>query len=104
MVYLRTPARWYTSTTRPPSTPSVLKAPTTWAELKEAAKKAKEKGKYIATWQQDEVGYQISGQAAAAGAHWYKPEGDKWKVEVTDAASKKVATFLQELNDERPGP
>lgn len=77
-----------------------IKAPTTWAELKEAAKKAKEKGKYIATWQQDEVGYQISGQAAAAGAHWYKPEGDKWKVEVTDAASKKVATFLQELNDE----
>ena len=33
-----------------------IKAPTTWAELKEAAKKAKEKGKYIATWQQDEVG------------------------------------------------
>lgn len=77
-----------------------IKVPTTWAELKEAAKTAKASGKYIASWQGDEVGYLMSGQAAAAGASWYTPEGTTWKVDCNSEISKKVATVYQELLDE----
>lgn len=76
-----------------------IKAPTTWAELKESAKTAKEKGKYISSWQGDEVAYQISGQAAAAGATWYSAEGESWKVTCDDDLSRKVAAVHQELID-----
>lgn len=77
-----------------------ITAPTTWAELKESAKKAKEAGKYIASWQGDETGYLMSGQAAAAGATWYPVKGEAWGVECDSELSGKVATVYQELLDE----
>lgn len=77
-----------------------ITAPTTWDELRESAKKAKEAGKYITTWQSDETAYQMSGQAAAAGAKWFAAEGESWKVDIDSEASKKVAEIHQGLIDE----
>ena len=77
-----------------------ITAPTTWAELKESAKVAKAAGKYITTWQSDETAYQMSGQAAAAGATWFSAQGEAWKVDIDSAATAKVAAVHQELIDE----
>lgn len=77
-----------------------ITAPKTWAELKESAKTAKAAGKYIASWQGDETGYLMSGQAAAAGATWYPVKGEAWGVECDSPESAKVATVYQELLDE----
>lgn len=77
-----------------------ITAPTTWAELKTAAQTAKAAGKYIASWQGDETGYLMSGQAAAAGATWYPVKGEAWGVEVTSPETEKVQKVYQELLDE----
>ncbi len=77
-----------------------ITAPTTWDELKEAAKKAKEQGKYIMTWQGDEAGNQLPGLAAAAGGTWFSVEGDAWKVNIDSPESAKVAEAIQGLIDE----
>lgn len=77
-----------------------ITAPTTWDELKESAKTAKAKGKYITTWQSDETAYQMSGQAAAAGATWFAADGDSWKVDIDSATTQKVAAIHQELIDD----
>lgn len=78
-----------------------ITVPTTWDELKEAAKKAKEQGKYIMTWQGDEAGNMLPGLAAAAGGTWFSVEnGDTWKVNIDSPESGKVATVIQGLIDE----
>lgn len=77
-----------------------ITAPTTWDELKESAKKAKEQGKYIATWQGDETSNLMAGLAAAAGASWFSAEGDSWKVDIDSETTQSVAKIHQELIDE----
>lgn len=77
-----------------------ITAPTTWDEVKEAAKKAKEQGKYIVTWQGDEAGNMVPGLAAAAGATWFSVDGDAWKVNIDSPESAKVAEVIQGLIDE----
>lgn len=76
-----------------------LKVPTTLDELKEEAKKAAEKGKYILDFEADEPGYWLGGQAVAAGDTWYSATDDKWNVTIEGEGAKKVAAFWQELID-----
>lgn len=76
-----------------------IKAPTTLAEFKDAAKASAAKGKYIAAFTPDEAQYWLSAQAAAAGGVWYSAANDKWKVDANGSASKIVADFWQELLD-----
>lgn len=76
-----------------------INVPTTIADFKAAAKKAAEKGKYIADFQPDEVGSWLSAQSAAAGGHWYKIENGKWQVKVDDVAAKTVVDFWQSMLD-----
>lgn len=78
-----------------------LKAPTTMDEFTSEAKKAAAKGKYIAAFEPDEALMWLSGQAAAAGAQWYKADGDKWTVKADSEESKKVATMWQTMLDDK---
>lgn len=76
-----------------------LEVPSTSEELAAVATKSAESGKYALAFEPDEAKYWLSGQAAAAGATWFAAEDGKWKVDVEDAATKKVADFWQELID-----
>lgn len=76
-----------------------LEVPTNSEELLDVAKKAKAKGKFALSFQPDETLGQMSGQAAAAGAVWYTPSDNAWKVEVTGEETMKLAEFWQQVID-----
>ncbi|MDO4665930.1 MAG: extracellular solute-binding protein [Actinomycetaceae bacterium] len=76
-----------------------LKVPTTLDELKAAAKKAAEKGKYILDFEPDEGSLWLVSQAAGAGDSWYGVEGDKWQVNTAGEGSQKIAAFWQDALD-----
>lgn len=76
-----------------------LSVPTTSAELLEVAQAAAEKDKLALSFQSDEAWYGLAGQAAAAGAVWYKAENDSWVVEVDSPETAKVAEFWQSALD-----
>ncbi|MEU3253421.1 extracellular solute-binding protein [Streptomyces sp. NPDC006997] len=71
-----------------------LKVPTTWDEFAETARALKEKapGKDLTTFSANDSGL-FAGLAQQAGARWWTTEGQKWKVGINDAATKKVADF-----------
>ncbi|GGT86312.1 MULTISPECIES: ABC transporter substrate-binding protein [Streptomyces] len=71
-----------------------LKVPTTWDEFAATAKalKAKAPGKSLTTFSSNDAGL-FAGLAQQAGARWWTTEGQKWKVGVDDAATRKVADF-----------
>ncbi|MGK9148328.1 extracellular solute-binding protein [Plantibacter flavus] len=73
--------------------------PTTWAEYKEAAKKVRATGAYITNFSQGDIN-QFAGFVWQAGGSWFKNDGSDWTVDLTDAASKKVADYWQDLIDE----
>ncbi|AOZ73137.1 hypothetical protein BK816_07405 [Boudabousia tangfeifanii] len=77
-----------------------IQPPKTWDEFMEAAKKAKEKGKFIATWQGDETQYRMSGLAASNGATWFSAEGDKWKIDANGEKTAQVAEKVQAMLDQ----
>ncbi|ASK66480.1 ABC transporter substrate-binding protein [Brachybacterium avium] len=77
-----------------------IEVPTTWDEFYEAAKTAREDGKYIGTFQTDEVKALMSGQAAAAGSTWFEGTEDGWEVSLDDEATAQVAEVYQKLIDE----
>ena len=77
-----------------------IAVPTTAEELLDAARTAKEDGKLALSFQTDEAQYGLAGQAAAAGAVWYRPEGDAWTVNVTSDETSIVADFWQTALDE----
>lgn len=78
-----------------------LDVPTTSEQLADVAAKAAKKGKYALAFEPDEAQNWLSGQAAAAGAGWYSPQDGKWKVNVKDAATTKVAEFWQARLDKK---
>lgn len=78
-----------------------LEVPKTLDELKETAKKAAAKGKFILDFEADEAQNWLSGMAAAAGDTWYEAKDDKWVVNTKGEGTKKVAAFWQELIDEK---
>ncbi|AWT41502.1 MULTISPECIES: ABC transporter substrate-binding protein [Streptomyces] len=71
-----------------------LTVPTTWDEFAETARALKKKApdKDLTTFSANDSGL-FAGLAQQAGAQWWTTSGDKWKVTINDAATRKVATF-----------
>ncbi|MFI2507524.1 ABC transporter substrate-binding protein [Streptomyces sp. NPDC018972] len=71
-----------------------LSVPATWEEFAETARKLKKKApdKDLTTFSANDSGL-FAGLAQQAGAQWWTTSGDKWKVGINDAATKKVAAF-----------
>ncbi|WP_073952701.1 extracellular solute-binding protein [Streptomyces kebangsaanensis] len=71
-----------------------LEVPTTWDEFAQTARdlKKKDPDKALTTFSANDSGL-FAGLAQQAGARWWTTSGDRWKVAVDDAATRKVATF-----------
>ncbi|MGW0615790.1 ABC transporter substrate-binding protein [Streptomyces sp. NPDC002788] len=78
-----------------------LTVPTTWDEFAQTARKLKEEdpSKALTTFSSNDAGL-FAGLAQQAGAKWWTAEGQKWKVAIDDAATKKVADFWGGLVEE----
>ncbi|MGW7053282.1 ABC transporter substrate-binding protein [Streptomyces sp. NPDC054887] len=78
-----------------------VEVPKTWDEFREAAeqvKKADKKARIGTFFPDDPSTFQA--MAWQAGARWFKAEGDTWKVDTTDSATKKVSAYWQGLLDD----
>ncbi|MDX3384184.1 extracellular solute-binding protein [Streptomyces niveiscabiei] len=71
-----------------------LTVPTTWEQFAETARALKKKspGTDLTTFSANDSGL-FAGLAQQAGAKWWTTAGNKWKVGIDDAATKKVADF-----------
>ncbi|MFI8367863.1 ABC transporter substrate-binding protein [Streptomyces sp. NPDC085466] len=71
-----------------------LTVPTTWDEFAETARALKKKDpkKALTTFSANDSGL-FAGLAQQAGAAWWTFEGEKWKVGIDDAATRKVTDF-----------
>ncbi|GAA2251173.1 sugar ABC transporter substrate-binding protein [Streptomyces ruber] len=71
-----------------------LTVPTTWEEFADTARELKEKAPDLdlTTFSANDSGL-FAGLAQQAGARWWTTEGQKWKVGIDDAATRKVADF-----------
>ncbi|WP_320777431.1 ABC transporter substrate-binding protein [Streptomyces sp. CRN 30] len=71
-----------------------LTVPATWDEFAETARKLKEEEPDVdlTTFSANDSGL-FAGLAQQAGAQWWTTEGQKWKVGIDDAATRKVADF-----------
>jgi multiple sugar transport system substrate-binding protein len=78
-----------------------LTPPKTWDEYAADAAKihAADPSKYIGNFTAADPGW-FAGLAQQAGADWWSASGDTWKVNINDAASKKVADFWGGLVDQ----
>ena len=75
-----------------------LKVPSTWDEFAQVAKQVRQKDptKYLTTFSANDPGW-FAGLAQQAGAQWFGVSGDTWKVNVNDAATRKVADYWSGL-------
>lgn len=71
-----------------------LSVPKTWDEFAQAARtlRGKTTKQYLTTFSAKDPGW-FSGLAQQAGARWWAVDGETWKVNVNDAATKRVADF-----------
>jgi multiple sugar transport system substrate-binding protein len=71
-----------------------LKAPTTWDEYADAARKIHKANpkQYLGTFSSNDPGW-FAGLAQQAGASWWGVNGDSWSVAINDAATQKVAGY-----------
>ncbi|MFJ9660043.1 ABC transporter substrate-binding protein [Streptomyces griseoflavus] len=71
-----------------------LTVPATWDQFAETARKLKKAApdKDLTTFSANDSGL-FAGLAQQAGARWWTTSGDRWKVGINDAATKKVAEF-----------
>ena len=71
-----------------------LTVPATWDEFAETARALKKKApdKDLTTFSANDSGL-FAGLAQQAGAQWWTTSGDRWKVGIDDAATRKVAEF-----------
>ncbi|MFF1277940.1 ABC transporter substrate-binding protein [Streptomyces marokkonensis] len=78
-----------------------LTVPATWDEFAETARKLKKAApdKDLTTFSANDSGL-FAGLAQQAGARWWTTSGDRWKVGINDAATKKVADFWGGLVEE----
>ncbi|MBA2950848.1 ABC transporter substrate-binding protein [Streptomyces himalayensis] len=76
-----------------------VEVPKTWDEFRSAAQKVKAasdgKARILDFWGDDVATW--AGLAQQAGARWYGASGDAWKVNIADAATKKVADYWKDL-------
>jgi multiple sugar transport system substrate-binding protein len=75
-----------------------LKYPTTWEELIEVGKGLKKDGIAVFNLAGEDPST-LMGLAWQAGARWYTIQGDAWKIDFTDDASKWSAGIMQQLLD-----
>ncbi|MFD5101390.1 ABC transporter substrate-binding protein [Streptomyces albidochromogenes] len=78
-----------------------VEVPGTWDEFREAAEKVKKADRKarIGTFFPDDPST-FQAMAWQAGARWFKAEGDTWKVDTTDPATRKVSAYWQGLLDD----
>ncbi|WP_162641663.1 ABC transporter substrate-binding protein [Streptosporangium sp. 'caverna'] len=76
-----------------------LKYPTTWEELIDIGKKHLKKDGVAVFNLAGEDPSTMMGLAWQAGARWYTIQGDAWKINFTDEASKWSADIMQQLLD-----
>ncbi|MDR1213355.1 MAG: extracellular solute-binding protein [Propionibacteriaceae bacterium] len=78
-----------------------IETPQTWDEFYQAAKAvhASDPNRYIAAFAYNQTPW-LLGLSEQAGAVWFEPENDAWKVSVNDPETKKMAEFWQKLIDE----
>ncbi|WP_330238280.1 extracellular solute-binding protein [Streptomyces sp. NBC_00525] len=78
-----------------------LSVPATWDEFAETARALKKKApdKDLTTFSSNDSGL-FAGLAQQAGARWWTPSGDTWKVAIDDPATRKVADFWGKLVEE----
>ncbi|WP_411104018.1 ABC transporter substrate-binding protein [Streptomyces sp. cmx-4-9] len=75
-----------------------IAVPRTWPEFKTAAeevRKADPEARITSFWGDEAATW--AGLAQQAGARWYGTEGDAWKVNINDSATRKVAQFWGDL-------
>lgn len=80
-----------------------ISVPKTQDELIETAKKTAGQGKFIMSYQPDEVGNMMPGLAGATKP-WYQVKDDSWVVDTQTEGSKQVAKVYQELLDAKAAP
>ncbi|MCX2924170.1 ABC transporter substrate-binding protein [Streptomyces sp. NEAU-W12] len=78
-----------------------LTVPTTWDEFADTARKLKKESPQtdLTTFSANDSGL-FAGLAQQAGAQWWTTSGTKWKVGISDDATKKVAEFWGGLVEE----
>jgi len=75
-----------------------IPVPTTWAEYAKDAELIKAKGAYITNFPKTDVNW-FAGMVWQAGGGWFKNDGSKWTVDLTDAKSTQIADYWQKLID-----
>ncbi|ARC56423.1 putative arabinose-binding protein [Frondihabitans sp. 762G35] len=73
-----------------------LSVPTTWEEYAQDAVKIKALGGNITNFAKGDVN-QFAGLVSQAGGQWFSTKDGTWDVNLTDAASTKVANYWQDL-------
>jgi multiple sugar transport system substrate-binding protein len=71
-----------------------LSVPKTWDEFAQVARTVRQKNPkaFLTTFSANDPGW-FAGLVMQAGASWWGVSGDTWKVNINDAATKKVADF-----------
>jgi multiple sugar transport system substrate-binding protein len=79
-----------------------LAVPTTWAQFQSEARQLAtvDPGAKLGAIPIDDPLW-LAALSEQAGAQWYSTSGDSWKVNLTDAASEKVASYWQSLADKK---
>lgn len=79
-----------------------IAVPTTWDEYAQAAEKLHKADPklYITHFPQKDVNW-YAGLVWQAGGRWFSQDGQKWKVDLSDPGSTKVAQFWQGLIDKK---
>jgi multiple sugar transport system substrate-binding protein len=77
-----------------------LKAPTTWDEYADQARKLKQAGKYITHFSQTDPNW-FTGLLWQNKATMFEREGDAWKVTVDRPQSRQVADYWQKMIDDK---
>lgn len=78
-----------------------LTVPETWEEFADTARelRAADPDKVLTTFSANDPGL-FAGLAQQAGAAWWSPEGEEWRVAIDDEATARVAEFWGELVEE----
>ncbi len=79
-----------------------MKAPATWNEYAEQARRLKKEGKFITHFSQTDPNW-FTGLLWQNKATMFERDGDAWKVTVDRPESRQVADYWQKMIDDKPG-
>lgn len=75
-----------------------IPVPTTWEEYAKDAALIQAKGAYITNFPKTDVNW-FAGMVWQAGGQWFKNDGSKWTVNLSDPKTQQVADYWQKLID-----